>query len=296
MDAIKYDRHDAEWENCLTDENRKRQADTWLRNDTLDSWRHERMHKVLLPVIRSDLNAHWLTVGDGRFGTDAHYLLSQGVARVHASDISETLLRVGKQRGFITEYSAQNCERLTFEDNAFDYVHCKEAFHHFPRPWIAVYEMFRVARKAVVLQEPRDQVVHRRWFKTLVKSILRRPDSGHAFEPVGNYIYSLSEREVEKFLLGMHYSNCAFAGVNDYYVEGTEFCPLEGGTSKQRSLRRNVKGRIILYDILQRLRLSESCVLTAILFKAQPDKALLESLRQAGWKVNSLPVNPYMNA
>lgn len=40
------------------------------------------------------------------------------------------------------------------QDDAFDYVLCKDSYHHMPRPMIALYQMLRVARRAVVLIEP----------------------------------------------------------------------------------------------------------------------------------------------
>ncbi len=56
------------------------------------------------------------------------------------------LLGKGSELGFIGEYSAQNAESLSFASNSFDYVFCKDAMHHCPRPVIALYEMLRVAR------------------------------------------------------------------------------------------------------------------------------------------------------
>jgi ubiquinone/menaquinone biosynthesis C-methylase UbiE len=212
-----YDRHDDEYERCTSDPQRAATAQTWLRDDTLNHWRYERIYRLLLPLIETDPDARWLTVGDGRFGSDARFLKQHGVS-AHASDWSPQLLQIAAERGLIDEFSRQNAENLTFDDASFDYVYCRESLHHFPRPFIALHEMFRVARKAVILQEPPDKA-------GLSKIYSRLRGRLHGFEPVGNYIFRLSRQECEKFLLAMHYRHCAFQSISDDYVAGTEFCP-----------------------------------------------------------------------
>lgn len=294
MPGVRYDRHDEEWDRALGDADRGRVAQTWMREDTLDYWCHVRIRQPVRPFVESNKDASWLTVGDGRYGADAHYLISLGAKRVHASDMHDTLLRVGSQAGFISEYSAQNAEQLTFADDSFDYVYCKEAYHHFPRPLIALYEMFRVARLGVILTEPRDEVLHHARCKMLVKSALGKGEKGHSFEPIGNYVYSISERELEKFLLGMHYRYIAFHGCNTFYIEGIEFVPSEGGTAKDKRKRAMLKGAILGMDALEKVGLHGSSLLSAALFKQEPDRSLRERLAEAGWNLKELPRNPYL--
>ena len=70
---IRYDNHEEEWDRCINDSERSKVAATWLaQEETLDRWRHERMYKLLKPIIEHDPNRAWLTVGDGRYGTDAN--------------------------------------------------------------------------------------------------------------------------------------------------------------------------------------------------------------------------------
>lgn len=151
-----------------------------MSEGSLDRRRHARRLSFLRPLFES--GETWLTIGDGRFGTDAHYLLSHGL-KAHASDISDTLLKIGYERGFIDSYSAQNAESLTFADESFDYVLIKEAFHHCPRPWIALHEAFRVSRKGVVLIEPNDEPDNPLIY--FFKLLLSRNLSRFGFEPVG---------------------------------------------------------------------------------------------------------------
>lgn len=130
-----------------------RLMETWKRDTTVDAWRHNRMYRCLDPLLSRFPGSRWLTVGDGRYGTDAHYLETHGVQAI-ATDISDTMLRRAKEDGFIKEYSKENAEKPSFGDGTFDFALCKEAYHHCPRPMLAVYEMLRVARSGIVLIEP----------------------------------------------------------------------------------------------------------------------------------------------
>ncbi len=296
----KYDNHELEWIKCLENPERKAVALSWLRNDTIDAWRHRRMRETLLPLIHVEQKTSWLTVGDGRYGTDAHFFLEQGVS-CHASDMTSSLLEIANQQGFIRDYSLQNAESMSFEDDAFDYVYCKESFHHFPRPWLAVYEMFRVARKAVVLLEPADNDCFRpigisRVLKDIVKRILGRPVGQlrkHGFEPVGNYVYTLSLRECEKFLLGMHYRSIAWIGLNDYYEKGVEFCPISGGSRDDEAMRSRVYKAIESQDNRCLKSVQPYSLISVILFKEDPTDQVLANLTEGGWTTKTLPLNPY---
>ena len=130
---------------------------SWKNKKTVDFWRHERMYSCLSPILSSYPSSSWLTVGDGRYGTDANYILSKGEKDVLATDISDTYLKIAYEEGFINKYKVENAEQLSFSNDSFDFVLCKESYHHFPRPMVALYEMIRVARKGVILIEPQDQ-------------------------------------------------------------------------------------------------------------------------------------------
>lgn len=294
----RYDRHEEEWESILKDPTKRELADTWFRKDTLDAWRHQRMRQPIVPIISDDTSAHWLTVGDGRYGTDANFLLTSGAENVHCSDISDILLRIGNEKAFIGDYSAENAENLTFPDDSFDYVYCKESLHHFPRPYIALHEMFRVARSAVIITEPRDQLIDRAPFGFILsfaKAMLgKRPHGAHSFEPVGNYVYSMSQRELEKFLLGMHYTHIAYSGCNDYYIEGVERARFDGETPREKALAKKLFRMIKIRDALVRAGVMKSNIITAAVFKRAPREALIRSMKGTGWSFENLPCNPYV--
>ena len=134
--------------------------ESWFREDTVDHWRHARMYEPVR-AFSHDPDARWLTVGDGRFGLDSIRIRRLGFTSVLPTDIGDGLLEQSFRRGLITEYRVENAERMSFADNSFDVVFCKESYHHFPRGPLALYEMLRVARHAVILVEPRDYCIDR---------------------------------------------------------------------------------------------------------------------------------------
>lgn len=304
---VLYDRHPEEWQKCLNDENRIAVATTWMRKDTVDSWRHNRMRQKIDPFIDFDKESRWLTVGDGRFGTDANYIITKG-GNAHATDFDSALLEIGSGQGFISSYGAENAENLSFANESFDYIFCKEAFHHFPRPWMAVYEMLRVAKEGVILIEPVDgflnantsilQLVKRKtknFLKSLLGTSKHNSQDIHFFEPIGNYIFTISLHECEKILLGMHYRYIAFIGINDYYQDGVEFCPIEGGTSEEQQLRAKVFTNIAKADITSR-RTGKYGLICIAMFKKKPRQELIASLCLNGWQFKELPLNPYLTS
>lgn len=292
-----YEEYAEEWKKALTDPHKIRIANTWFDTTTLDAWRHARMRAPLIPIVESNPDARWLTVGDGRYGTDGHFLIMSGATNVHCTDVSDTLLKIGHEREFISSFSAENAENLSFVDDSFDYVYCKESFHHFAKPYAALYEMYRVARKGIILTEPRDTSIDKEpleLLKDLIKTLLRKPTrSSHGFEPIGNYIYSISEKEMEKAALGLDSSTIATIGCNDAYRDGVEFVSLHSEKAEDVKIRNAIYSEINRMDLLCKLGIKKSTLLSVVLFKHQPDESLCSKMIQAGWNIKSLPKNPY---
>jgi len=296
FDQQSYKSHESYFYDYIHDAKKEKHAKTWLEKDTVDAWRHARMYCSLDPLLKAYPKANWLTIGDGRYGKDAHYIQEKGL-RVLASDISEALLREGKKIGYIEDYRKENAEALSFSDEEFDFVFCKESYHHFPRPMIALYEMLRVAKKAVVLIEPNDEYVFStfievlfRNLKNLIKFILHKKIVKHSFEEMGNYVYSISKRELEKVALGINFKVIAYKGINDYYEKGVEY---EKATKNSKMFRR-VKRRICLYDLLTKLKLKQYSTLTVVIFKEEPKLIPKDDLTKEGYEVVVLPNNPYL--
>lgn len=299
-EEIRYDRHEDEWEKAINDEDGKRIALTWLDQElTLNSWRHDRILDLLKPMIDLDHTLSWLTVGDGRYGTDANALFRLGATKVMCTDISDRLLKIGNEKGFIKDFSAQNAEKLTFMNDEFDFTLCKEAYHHFPRPHIALHEMLRVSKLGVILMEPQDTIIEAKFLNKLlpfIKRLLGRSPNrdGHGFEPVGNYVFSISKRELEKVQLGMHRRYIAYKYVNDYYETGYEFVQLDSQNKSDIMKIWKTKLIINIRNFLSRFNLMSSGLLVAILFKEDPSPLLIKSLKHSGWQVKCLPRNPYL--
>ena len=81
---IKYDRHSEEWDEALNNTEKRKTALTWLEERSFDYCRHARMRATANPLIESSPKATWLTVGDGRYGNDAIWLMKAGAQNVHA--------------------------------------------------------------------------------------------------------------------------------------------------------------------------------------------------------------------
>jgi len=269
----------------------------WFDPGTVDAWRHQRMYATLDPLLDHSRGAKWLTIGDGRCGSDANYLLSKG-ADALASDLCDTLLVEAKRCGFIQVFESQNAEQLTFDDESFDYVLCKESYHHFPRPMIALYEMLRVARLGVVLIEPFDRFYRspapeQLW--NFLKSIPKRMGRSHKnvspfrFEPAGNFIYTIHPREMQKVAMALDLPTCAFCGMNDVYLPGVEDAPASLGDA----LFERIKREVCRLDRLCRLRIRQPNILTSVLMKTPPDKTLADQLEKSGFNIVTLPTNPY---
>ena len=284
---IKYDKHPELWKKITASSSTHDLSTTWLKTNTLDFWRHNRIRKSVMPLIKSNKNKKWITIGDGRFGTDANFLLSQGVKNVTATDISDELLKIGFKKKFIRLYSAQNAEKLNYQDNSYDYSFCKESYHHFPRPTIALYEMLRVSKFGVVLLEP-NQIE-----SNLYSFFNKEKSKKHTFEPVGNYVYTVSINEIEKLMLGIGLRFYAVKGINDFYIQGIENIPANGGNIKERFIRFKLKLIIWAKNSAVKLRLKNPNLLSIIIFKAEPSLKLKNSLIKNGFKFTSLPLNPY---
>jgi SAM-dependent methyltransferase len=272
----------------------------WMRDDTIDAWRHRRMYHFLDPLIETLPGATWLTVGDGRLASDARYLQSKG-ADVLATDISDTLGEQAVGLGYVSRFQQENAESLSFETGSFDFVVCKESYHHFPRPWLAVYEMLRVARVAVVMIEPRDITDRTTRLESAYATamrirdlLLRRrrpPVQVCDFEETGNFKYPLSREETVKVALGLNLPHVAFAGLDDRYLEEFSTGVAESGNPSFRKVHRTLRRR----DLLARLGLVRPDLLVAAIFLCPLSDAQRKAMTSTGYEVLDLPRNPYLD-
>jgi ubiquinone/menaquinone biosynthesis C-methylase UbiE len=258
--------------------------------DSIDRLRHQRMFDSLVgKLAKAFPNSTWLTIGDGRFGSDAIYLKNYGL-QVHASSLTDASLKVSKEKGWINEYSTQNAEDLSFADDSFDFVLCKESYHHFPRPPIAFYEMLRVARIGTVLVEPyRAKYSPLGFVKTIFKKLTGRTISNE-YETCGNYIYRLSLEAIYHMARALNLPSMAWSFHNDFYHP--RFFKSTERNSKELLI---FKWGILTQDLLSKTKLLAPGGVSCTVFKKELDNKERSTLKSARVRIVDLTRNPYLN-
>jgi ubiquinone/menaquinone biosynthesis C-methylase UbiE len=103
-------------------------------------------------------------------------------------------------------WNFQNAECLTYDDSSFEFVISHSGLHHCSSPHRALLEMYRVARKGVLVFEPRDSLLLRMGVKLgfgqdyeLAAVVCNEARCGGVTNSVvPNYVYRWTKREVEK--------------------------------------------------------------------------------------------------
>jgi ubiquinone/menaquinone biosynthesis C-methylase UbiE len=263
-------------------------------NNTINHWIHSRLLALANPFVNEKKS--WLTVGDG-YGFDANFFYKKGLD-VTATDISDTFLPLSRQHGLFEKYAVENAENLSFADNSFDYIFVKEAYHHFPRPYMAVYEMLRVAKEAVILVEPHDPIskmplllAARNFFDRFNTALLQKYwKNRYSFEEVGNYVFKLSEREMDKLANGIGLPMVAFKGINNNYWKPNIAKEKADDSS---SAFKKIKNKLALHDLLTQWSIIPSQVLCAVIFKKIPSEQVMEAMKKDGFQIHIFPPNPY---
>ena len=266
----------------------------WIIGDTLECY------DTITPVAGYYKDGKWLTLGDGRFGLDSYSLKKIFGLCAFPTDISENMLEEGKKKGLINDYSVENAESLSFQDNQYEVVFCKEAFHHFPRPILALYEMIRVAKECVVLIEPLDRgfdKIDKKAYilsaaKILFNFFLNRKygpylpvvyNIGAGYEGSGNYIYPVSNRELNKIVHGMNLGGLAYYTFNDVYEKGVEFETAD----KNNEMFKRIKSKIRRLD-----KSGIKGLTTTIIFKNKVNHKLKRDMLGFGYVFPEKKDNP----
>lgn len=263
---------------------------------SINEWLQQIFFKCVEPLTH-EKKASWFTVGDA-YGHDAGYLLQEGVEDVTASDLNSDFLMLSQQIGLIKKFAVENAEALSLRDNSVDYILCKETYHHFPRPYAALYEMIRVAKQAIVIIEPQDPIL-KMPLLLFVSNLLARVDdkltakiwrNRFSYEKVGNFVYKTSEREFEKFAAGLNLPMIAVKSFNpNFWFPGSNHYPAKLNTRRFRKIFLKKKFR----DILCKIGIFPSQSLSIIIFKHLPGKALKKALIANGYRLIEIPANPY---
>lgn len=158
-------------------------------------------YKDCIHEIIKDKNAAILIIGGGE--NDKLVFQENGFTDVTISNIDE---RPSGSEYYPYKHCFQNAENLSYQENEFDYVAAHATLHHCSSPHRALTEMYRVAKKGVVVIESRDS-----WLMRLLIKLKITPDFetaaiyDHNYKYGGvnntcipNYIYRWTEHEVEK--------------------------------------------------------------------------------------------------
>jgi len=255
-------------------------------------------YDTILPFF--DQKNTWLTIGD-LHGFEANYLIAHN-QNATASDISDSFLAESKKENLINEYCQQNVERITFADDSFDYVFCREAYHHFPKAFLGLYEMIRVSKKAAIVIEPID-ILSKMPMLLLFKNLCDRINpilinkiwkNRFSFETVGNYVFKLSAREVEKMAMGMGLPCLAFKSLNLHTSPVDQ--KLAYQTPANEKLWSKIKRKLWIRNALSRIHLIPFSHLCAVVFSKPPTTEMRQRLTNEGFTIIDLPKNPYVTA
>lgn len=137
---------------------------------------------------------------------DREMMLGCGFTNVVISNLDE---RIAPDRFAPYEWSFQDAETLSFPDGSFDFVTVHSGLHHCHSPHQAMLEMYRVARKGVLLFEPYDNFVTRLGVALGIGQDFEHAAVFHNGMRYGgvrnteipNYIYRLTRREIIKTII-----------------------------------------------------------------------------------------------
>lgn len=271
---------------------------------TVNRWRHERMLSFVSSFENS--SASWLTIGDA-YGHDAMMLMRAGVKQVTASNLDASNLHRTLKDGLIQNCLEINAEQIPLPDASFDYVLCKEALHHMPRPMLAIYEMYRVCRYGVIFIEPQDPTIDWPMQKPSMfyreslpadsigeKVAFKRMDTDETFssqyidwweDGVNNYVYTLSKRELRKITLGMGAMGYASKSFNDFYDPNWS---MQSATDDSEGFLKTQE-QIELHDYACKQIGKPYAYLTGLIFKRAPESGVVDNLIHNGFEINRTP-------
>jgi SAM-dependent methyltransferase len=275
-----------------------------FQESTVGAWRFTRMVDFVSCFANS--KDTWLTIGDA-YGHDAYLLKKGGVTDVTASNLESSNLEAGFKAQIVDKFLTINAESIPLENESFDYVLCKEALHHMPRPMVAIYEMLRVSRKGVFFIEPQDQVIdwpvgrNENFYREIIpadavgEKVSIKKSSTH--EEIGssyidwwedqafNYVYTFSKREIRKMALGMGLPSFAIKTFNDFYNpewNAQECRPGVEGFDKTVE-------QIQMHNTVCEITGKAYSYITGMLFKETPASEALNRLILLGYQFNFTP-------
>lgn len=162
-----------------------------------------------------------------------------------------------------------------------------------------MYEMIRVAKHGVLVIEPQDPVIKMPLLLMLSNLLNRNAhflnklwNNRFSFEPVGNFVYKVSEREFEKLAAGLGLPIIGFKKINpNYWFKGADLVSTERYSKKFFFIRL----KKFILDVLVRIKTMPSQVLATVIFKQLPDEFTIALLKKNGYHLVYIPQNPYLD-
>ena len=112
-----------------------------------------------------------------------------------------------------------------------------------------------------------------------------------SWEIVGNYVFKISEREIEKIAMGIGLPCIAFKGINVLLSVKQDLneVPLN------EKLLKKLYFKIFFLNLLSKLRLTPYNTLISIIFKEMPSIEMKRNFKKEGFVFIDLPKNPYLD-
>lgn len=110
------------------------------------------------------------------------------------------------------------------------------------------------------------------------------------YEPAGNYVYTISKREIEKVALGLNLECVAMKGMNDCYIEGVEYEAISDNGPIFKEIKRNINE----LDKTASKKPESFGLLIAVIFKEKPNEQCIRLLQNVGFEIRPTRKNPYL--
>lgn len=135
--------------------------------------------------------------------TDRSVLSRHGFRRVVISNLDPA---PGPDTVAPFRWARQDAERLSYDDESFDFCVVHSGLHHCRSPHRALLEMYRVARQGLLLFEPYDNLLTRLGVRLNIGQEYEHAAVFHngcarggvGNSPIPNHIYRWTEREISK--------------------------------------------------------------------------------------------------
>lgn len=273
----------------------------WLTPGNADYWGNMLALEVLEKPMKALKSLSVVTVGDGKGGKEAVFFGSTG-HRVLATDVSTVVLEEAKKRELIEECAKADAEALPFDDESYDIVATKETLHHLPRPYLAIYEMLRVARKGVIIIEPhyRHPSLDQMSLATCIRHVIRRIIKGRrvgqphkvppaSYEVSGNFKFQFNPYELTQLARAAGLPAIAYGYAHHFFQKG---CDSIKGNELER-LNAVKRQEFAIQDAKEGLQARP--FLVAVLWKEKMPDDFAAALREQRFQLYEL-INPRMTA